>query len=326
MAHALTTRSNGFVEFAYAQADGEAWHGLGQSVATGATQAEWTVAAGMDWRVQRGLVRYNTDREGSQAIVPGQHVLFRSDTSAALGIVSDGYKVVQPAECLDFFADIARANGVELSAAGTLNGGRRFWATAKIGEASPVSIADKIGGYLLVATSADGSLATEVRLTTVRVVCANTLAMARVQGQAAVRVTHRSTFDADAIKADLGINQAAWAAFRHSMVRLANKAVLPDQAEQFIAGLFAKSQAQASLDNARLSRGYASVLNLFNGAALGSELDGVQGTAYGLLQAVTEHVDHHARATSVDNRFSSAQWGPGSDMKNEALTQLLALA
>ena len=324
MAHALTTRSNGFVEFAYAQADGEAWHGLGQSVADGATQAEWQAAAGMDWSVKRSRVRYGD--ETNFRTIDDSHVLFRSDTKAALGIVSAGYKLVQPAECLDFFASIAKANGVELSAAGTLNGGRRFWATAKIGEASPVSIADKIGGYLLVATSADGSLATEVRLTTVRVVCANTLAMARVQGQAAVRVTHRSTFDADAIKADMGINQAAWAAFRHSMVRLANKAVLPDQAEQFIAGLFAKNQAQAGLDAARLSRGYASVLGLFNGAALGSELDGVQGTAYGLLQAVTEHVDHHARATSVDNRFSSAQWGPGSDMKNEALTQLLALA
>jgi hypothetical protein len=146
----------------------------------------WREAAGMDWRIHRSKVRYATCANAGPhefIEVPESHVLFRSDTKAHLGVVSDKYKVVQPAEVLEFFRDIAASGGLALSAAGTIYGGKRFWATAKIGEASPASLRDKIGGYLLISTSADGSMATEVRRTTIRTVCRNTLAMALAVSQ-----------------------------------------------------------------------------------------------------------------------------------------------
>ena len=155
MSHELTVRADGAVEFAYLASDGTPWHGLGQALENGTSLDGWRTAAGMDWAIRRSAVRYNVTRGGENDAagfieLPEQHVLFRSDNKAPLGVVSNKYKVVQPGEVIEFFRDIARAGGLELSAAGTIYGGKRFWATAKIGESSPTSVRDTIGGYLLI--------------------------------------------------------------------------------------------------------------------------------------------------------------------------------
>jgi len=323
MSHELTQRADGTVEFAYLQSDGLPWHGLGQAMNDGASIDEWRVAAGMDWKIGRSRVRYGN--ETNFRIIEDQHVLFRSDTKDALGIVSDRYQVVQPAEVLEFFRDVARAGGLELSAAGTIYGGRRFWATAKIGEASPASVKDRIGGYLLLSTSADGSLATEARLTSVRVVCRNTLQFARADAKPALRVSHRSKFDPATVQAQMGLNTAAWDAFRHNLTRLSNVDLHEEQAAEITAGLFAGADSQEARDKARETAGFRKVLALFNGEGMGAGLDGVFGTANGLLQAVTEYADHHVRARSDENRFAAAQWGAGADLKREAWDTLIAL-
>lgn len=324
MSHELTSSADGRVEFAYLAADGTPWHGLGQPMGADASIDDWKRDAGMAWKIGRSRVRYGD--ESNFRVIDDQVVLFRSDTKAALGIVSSRYQVVQPGDVLEFFRDIVRAGGLELSAAGTIYGGKRFWATAKIGEAAPTGVADKIGGYLLLSTSADGSLATEARLTSVRVVCKNTLALARADGKPALRVSHRSAFDAEAVKTSMGLNHAAWAAFKHNIVRLANIDMHEEHAAQIVAGLFATGVGQLATDKARETAGFKKVLSLFNGAGMGSELDGAAGTAWGLLNAVTEYADHHVRARTDEHRFVSSQWGGGADLKGQAWADLLALA
>jgi hypothetical protein len=316
MAHELTTHVDGRVEFAYLASDGTPWHGLGQALEDGTSLDAWRVAAGMDWKIKRGIVRYNTSFEGNQQELPDQHVLFRSDTKAPLGVVSKRYQVVQPGEVVEFFRDIARAGGLELSAAGTIYGGKRFWATAKIGEAAPTSVADTIGGYILISTSADGSLATEVRRTTVRTVCKNTLAMA-LGDQASVRVTHKSVFDPDQVKEFMGLNTAAWDAFRHNVTRLANIELLEEEAGVITAGVLGNGE------KVRETAGFKKVLSLFSGEGMGAQMDGVMGTRWGLLNAFTEYSDHWARARSDENRFVSSQWGAGADLKQRALSALM---
>jgi phage/plasmid-like protein (TIGR03299 family) len=317
MSHELTVRANGAVEFAYLASDGTPWHGLGQALQDGTSIDAWREAAGMDWRIRRSQVRYAVDRDASQFItLPEQHVLFRSDTNAPLGVVSNKYQVVQPGEVIEFFRDIAKAGGLELSAAGTIYGGKRFWATAKIGEAAPASVADKIGGYILISTSADGSLATEVRRTTVRTVCKNTLQMAMADAKASIKVSHRSVFDPASVKEFMGLNTAAWDSFRHTVTRLANIEMLEDEAVEMTAQVFGGGE------KVRETAGYKKVLSLFNGEGMGSTLDGVMGTRWGFLNAVTEYADHHVRARTDENRFVASQWGAGADLKARTLELL----
>lgn len=106
---------------------------------------------------------------------PEQKVLYRSDTKAPLSVVSNRYQVVQPREVLEFYRDLTEVSGYELETAGILKGGRKFWALAWTGQTTVLKGNDQVNGYLLLATSCDGTLATTATPTTVRVVCNNTL-------------------------------------------------------------------------------------------------------------------------------------------------------
>ena len=62
-------------------------------------------------------------------------------------------------------------------------------------------------------------------------------------------------------------------------------------------------------------------MQLFNGAALGSDLPGVSGTRWGMLNAVTELVDHE-RGRSNNTRIESAWFGTGAALKARAVEML----
>ena len=72
-------------------------------------------------------------------------------------------------------------------------------------------------------------------------------------------------------------------------------------------------------------RTMAKVMALFDGRGRGAELASSQGTAFGLLNAVTEFVDHERRARSTDHRLESAWFGQGATLKERALEQALMM-
>jgi phage/plasmid-like protein (TIGR03299 family) len=318
--HAITERSNGKAEMAYV---GETpWHGLGQRLTPDAGLDVWLQAAGMDWRIQRSRIRYVSD-EGTH-ILEDDHVLFRSDTKQPLGIVSKGYKVVQPREVLEFFADLLPV-GYKLETAGTLHGGKKFWALASIGEDAIVIGKDQMRGYLLLVSSADGSVRTTAKPTAVRVVCQNTLSLSWGDYRTSiVAVSHRSKFDANAVKDKLGLARGHFHAFMKQTRLLAAKPVTKDVASDFIGGLLTETGLVSKKDVAQ-SRPFREMFRLFDGDGRGSTLEGVDGTLWGLVNSVTEYVDHHARAASQNNRLDSAWFGRGDDIKTKAMIRALEL-
>ncbi|GEQ77475.1 hypothetical protein CTTA_4480 [Comamonas testosteroni] len=124
---------------------------------------------------------------------------YRRDTQAPLSVVSSRYQVVQPREVLEFYRDLTEVAGYELETAGVLKAGRKFWALARTGKSAVLKGKDVVNGYLLLATSCDGTLATVAMPTTVRVVCNNTLTIALRDGVGAVKVPHSTAFDAQAV-------------------------------------------------------------------------------------------------------------------------------
>jgi phage/plasmid-like protein (TIGR03299 family) len=275
----------------------------------------------MDWKIQRRVVRYAFSEDDHEigGTVSGTNILVRSDNKSPLGLVSSKYKVVQPTEVLEFFRDLTNANGYTLHTAGTLFGGKRFWALASIGEEACVVGEDKIGGYLLLSTSCDGTLATSARFTTVRVVCNNTLSMA-LSGQTRREYTvrHTSKFNADLAKQELGLARDHFGEFLKASRALAAKSISNDTASQFVGGLL-KSTGMVTADDVRESVPYKKILDLFKSSAMGGTLLGAEGSAWGLVNAVTEYVDHHAKATTTSNRLASAWFGRGDNLKSQAL-------
>lgn len=322
MSHEIT-QTAGRAEMAYV---GDVpWHGLGQCLSEDASIDVWREQAGMDWTIRRVPLHYFADRQlTDRREVQDEVGLIRSDTGNKLGIVGTDYQVVQPFQVLEFFRDLVADQGFKLHTAGTLFGGRRFWALARISEVM-FSGWDKVGGYLLLSTTADGTRATEARETTVRVVCNNTLSMAVAEdaGEHCIRLTHRNVFDADRIKKSLSLSAEHFATWAEATSTLTKMKMSSAAAEEFMM----KIMRPGNLDEeARRPRGLDDILALFNGAGLGAMEKGSKGTAWGLVNAVTEYVDHHATAASNDHLIDRALWGTGAAMKSHVFTQLVAEA
>ena len=83
------------------------------------------------------------------------------------------------------------------------------------------------------------------------------------------------------------------------------------------------SQLPEQLPNERALR---KVQELYEGRGRGSQLESARGTAWGLLNAVTEYVDHERRARSTEYRLDSAWFGQGAQIKQRALDAALTLA
>ena len=305
------------------------WHQLGSALPARQPIEVWAKSAGMDWTIHETPVRYMADRAGTLGQImtfEDQKVLYRSDTKAALSVVSGRYQVVQPREVLEFYRDLTEISGFELETAGVLKAGRKFWALARTGKESNLKGNDLVKGYVLLATSCDGSLATTATPTTVRVVCNNTLTIALNGATSAIRVPHSTAFDAMAVKKQLGIAVSQWDSFMYRMKTLSERKVKSHEAMNYFLKVLCQvdshvDPAQGLMNERALKR----VQTLYEGEASGSKLTAAEGTAWGLLNAVTQYVDHERRARTQDHRLDSAWFGQGAALKQRALDKALQM-
>src|SRR5690554_787683 len=303
------------------------WHGLGNQLAEQQPLEVWMQQAGLDWNIKESPVRFiNSDKGhlGEILSFEDQKVLYRSDTHAPLSVVSQRYQVVQPREVLEFYRDLTEKSGFELETAGSLKGGRKIWALAKTGQSGVIKGNDRTDAYVLLATACDGTMATTAQFTSVRVVCNNTLAVALNGRTQSVKVSHRSVFEPEAVKHQMGISVSAWDEFMYGLKTLSERKVKQPEVEMFMRSLFQPSPEQ--VEKKANERAMGKVLAMFEGEGRGSNLASSAGTAYGLLNAVTEFVDHERQARSTDNRLDSAWFGQGVVLKQQALEQAIALA
>ena len=301
-------------------------HQFGQALPPGESIETWTRHAGMDWRILEAPVRYAAEggESGETQSFPDHKVLYRSDTREALSVVGSRYQVVQPREVLEFYRDLTEVSGFELETAGVFKFGRKFWALARTGKSVTLKRSDVVQGYLLLATSCDGTLATTAAPTTIRVVCENTLNIAVRDAVGAVKVPHRTSFDAQAVKRQLGVAVSQWDNFMYRMKGLSSRQVKSQEAMNYFLKVIcqADSTTEGQLANERALK---KVQALYDGRGRGAELAAAKGTAWGLLNAVTEYVDHERRARSTEHRLDSAWFGQGALIKARALEYALQM-
>ena len=310
------------------------WHGLGQKLKENAPIETWLVEAGMNWDVKRSRVRYGEGK--NQQVYESQHVLFRSDTKSPLGIVGEGYKIVQPKAVLEFFRDLTADNKMTLETAGTLFGGKRYWALAKMNHTFSLPGKDAVGEYLLLATSCDGTLRTTAKHTNVRVVCNNTLAMSfNDMRSSAVHVSHASVFSESKVKMDLGLLDEEWKQFETNARILSSRKISRKEGLLLLVDAlgdstkFAIDKAKDGVEKAIESQPgmshMAAIMKLFDGEGRGSDMASAKGTAWGLVNAATEFYDH-GYGRDASNRLSSAWFGPNEAKKRTVAAKALALA
>lgn len=299
------------------------WHGLGQELEPGRPLEEWKRAAGLDFHYRLAPVEFTTE-DHVTCTSPTHRVVYRDDTRAPLATVSNRYHLVQPETILEFFRELIDLHGFQLETAGSLRGGSVVWALAHTGLDFSIG-RDEMRQYALLMTSCDATLATRATLTSVRVVCWNTLSAALKRDAAdLVVVRHTQDFDGDMVRRNLGLVTESWDDFATAATAMSQTKLKDTDVKAAILRIF--GDPERPVDDQPNQRAMARVLNLYNGHAKGADLPSANGTTWGLLNAVTEYVDHHAPQRTEGGRLASAWTGPGAQTKRKAFDVCAELA
>ena len=303
------------------------WHGKGYSIQDGDSTDTIIEKAGLGYNVKASPVSFVCSDSGVGPIYsfPNRNVLYRDDTGHPLGILAKGYKIVQPRVVVDFFAKILEREGATLEVVGALDGGRRVWALAKLNLAvADIFDGDIVEPYLLCATSYDGSLSTTVKATGIRVVCHNTITAAigyGGEGQSeadrnggTIRVSHSRDFDPDKTRIDMGVTVNAWERFLFVSRRLARTKIDEGFVHGFLEALLPKAELDKPVEG---TKAYITIQALYAGQGMGADLSGSAGTAWGLLNAVTQFADFERG--NPGKRLGSAWFGSGDGLKSRAM-------
>lgn len=298
----------------------------------GATAAEARMRARLGWQAKEAPVLYQTARSAGmfgrpeQCPFPGKKVLYRDDNNNPLGVVSSSYRTVQPADILGFYDDLIARHGFTLETVGSMRGGRFIWALAKTGTSDRLMGQDELAAYLLLYTSYDASCATVARFTSYSFACENMLHLIRNErGQPVVSIRHNAIFRPGEVKLQLGLGPM-WDGFMANAERLANTPVTVDQSiDYFMQVYYGKKASDVKEGDKGPDKTMERMARYFVEAP-GQGMRSRQGTAWGLLNAVTYDIDHNTRARTEENAAYSALVAGGAATKRKAWEQALALA
>lgn len=306
----------------------DAWHMLGQRCTNAASWQDAMKLAGLDWKVCK-VSNYARNPLG-QVVEVDSASIFRDSDNAHLGTVGKGFAIKQNSECFEFVDSLLEANGgSHYDSAGALGNGAKLWCAVRLPKADiEVVPGDKSETYLVFTTAHDGSIAHTAKLTSVRVVCQNTLEAALTGAGAMFKVKHTKNADARLDRAKQLMTGAIQDAksLEIKLKALSERKLTRESMTTILDKLFPTPKEETA-NTTRRENVIAEVLGLYakndNGA-----FPQVAGTAYNLLNAVTEYTDHFRTARITDNRegmtlsqarAENAVLGTGSVLKNNAL-------
>lgn len=301
-------------------------YGTGTEMVEGQSIDEWAKAADLEFKYETNPVQFdswqNHDAKYEGHYLPvmanfaGKRVIYRSDTKQPLSIVSDGFQIVQPTEILGFFRNLVDDMGFVIVAAGSLKHGNNIWALARTGNSFNLGGEDEVGQYVLLSSAIDAKKATRAVLTSIRPSCSNMFEYVyKKEVESTIRITHNQKFSKEEVQHRLGLVEDSWTAFRLRAEKMATCILRDARADEAIIAIF--GDMDAPVDKQPNQRAMNRVRALYHGDAKGYGAT-THKTAWGLLNAVTEYVDHHAGERVRGNRQASAWMGAGNNIKRRA--------
>lgn len=309
------------------------------------TTIEALTKSGLGWGVQqepvyRKVTLPDPDEDGAtfDTFVPVQdaddtewQLNYRSDTGAVLGIVTDEYKPVQNIEAFQFM-DALLGGDVQWETAGSLQGGKRVWTLAKVPQHVELA-GDESALYIYCANAHDGSMAVTASATMIRIVCANTLGFAlrrSEQGAAAARTyrfrhTGNLTSKFAEARKVMGMTVEWGATMKAVADQLGLVKFTDKKAERVVRDISIAKVEEGMTDRRVRNRENVvqAILGIYHGEGADGDTRGnAPGTAWTLLNAITEHADYGRRYTKRTSQvYRSFE---DTALKDEALTKVLA--
>ena len=317
-------------------ANNPAWHGLGTVFDPGGDKAftseEAIVGGHLGWTTSLQELR-----TADGVTVKDYFGIRRDDTKDILGIVGKRYRPHQNVDAFKFLDGLQQDGVMKYESVMALKGGRRVVLLARMPQVDTVAEGDSSLRYICFAMGHDGGMGIFIMPTSVRVVCANTLALA-LESELKTHVKHTEHKDERLGEVAKWISQynEKFTLFRDNAQKIASRQFNEDQAREYLMTLFPEPKADAT---DRVKRNHTNLLDSIYGNLQhpSNQIPSIKGSWWQLFNAVTYHVDHQGRyrvaeevqnkdAGRAEQRFLDVMHGSGAKLKDEAFNLAVAAA
>lgn len=306
MAHQLETWADGSASFASARL--HAWHRLGTVLPDRFDAAQAMNHAKLGgWRVRKEALQTTVlTADGVSTLdVPEQFATVRTNPVTGrpdvLGVVGRGYTPIQNEEHAALLDALVDESGAHFETAGSLRGGRQVFLTMKLPTTMQIGGVDPVDLYLVACNSHDGTSAFRLLVSPIRVVCANTQAIAirRAQSSFSIRHTSGASGQIEQARQALGLTFKYAETFQAQADAMIAQAMTDRQFRELIDAVWHvddKADTSAKAGPSKRSQTIAAnrravLIDLWRSSPTA---EAIRGTAWGAYQAITEYTDHFA--------------------------------
>lgn len=320
------------------------WHRLGKVLREAPNSENAIKLAGLDWEV--GLKQLMTEDEE----LVDHKAAYRKTDGRILGVVGNRWTPFQNTDAFKWFDPFVESGEASYETAGSLRGGARVWVLAKLNREDSVVVRksdDRVRKYILLSNGHDGVLAARVGFTPVRVVCANTMAMAHGnKASKLIRVRHSKNIkeNMEAIREVMNLANQEFEATAEQFRALSARQINESDLRKYVHMVFVQKQppkdgefksrwealeidgvTDTKKDGGEDGRSvFPRVQELFENGR-GAELEGVKGTWWGAYNAVNEYLNWE-RGKDEDKRLDNLWYGQGASMNQKALQYAYVMA
>lgn len=327
MAHALAVRNG---KHQYYGAKLPAWHRLGTTTNEAQKLKEvLEMVPALAERIIKQQIPNPLTGEPSQF-----YAVMSEETKNWYGTVKKSYTVLQVEEAMEFMDTLIEAKeGAYYETAGVLGEGEKYWFLVKLTDNFDVVSGDTHETYLLCINGHDGQTKLTFKLTATRVVCANTLAIAENDNYERLVLKHTTgvKIKLDEAKQLIQGEQMNAENMKLKLQELSRRKLTVQNVAEVLGRLIPKTKGTDDYSGKSVSK-IEEIVKLY---ALNdnNQFPSIQGTAYNLLNAITEYTDHCGgvrRTTSwkkdyseEDLRATASLFGVGAMFKEHALDIIL---
>lgn len=257
----------------------------------------WT-KGGINWNVELVPVEW-MDEETDYSLV------IRDKDDKVLACVGPQYNPLQNWKLMEHLMALTKAGrGLKIESAMSLKGGKVVAICARRPEAVKIADSDHLQ-YFTGANWHDGTRKAVLYASNVRTVCANTLAFGLASAPNVFKFRHTGDLEAKIEEArhilDMSFN------YQDEVVRIGNELATSKMSkaefENFLKKAVPVSDSDDQATITRFMNTREGIRTVYNDTP---DLQNLQGTPWGALQAVAAYSDHSKNYQSADNRFVQA--------------------
>jgi len=309
------------------------WHQIGRKVDRPLNAEEAIKAAGLDWEVE--MIQLTTLEKPASPVESRLAVVRRDrkpgDSGRVVGVAHPEFKPLQNRDGTKIFDAIFGKGKAVYHTGGYLGHGEKVWLMAKLPREIKVGIDDVVMPFALFSNSHDGSLAIDFRLTTVRVVCQNTLSIALHQSDARTffQRSHQGNYNPLQEEAQKFFEETIRAVdnlqnvfcsmlqfpFSDQQMKELVEQLLPLPKKPTGADQLSRHEKSYQSKLATVTKSRNKILELRE-TGKGTDLSGVKGSLWGSLNAVLEFVDHHMNEN--ESSLALGLFGGRASLKQKA--------